>query len=64
MRNFRPNLLLFYLLLPLVFFLLHFSYGLGTLIGLIFFWNKWSDSELKDTNFDIQKFNSKKIIVK
>ncbi len=30
-------------LLPLVFTILHLSYGLGFLAGLIKFWNRWSD---------------------
>jgi glycosyltransferase involved in cell wall biosynthesis len=29
--------------LPLIFLILHLSYGLGFLIGLITFWNRWSD---------------------
>ncbi len=32
------------LLLPLVFAILHFSYGLGFLAGLVRFWNRWGDS--------------------
>jgi glycosyltransferase involved in cell wall biosynthesis len=31
------------LLLPLVFSILHISYGLGFLIGLVKFWNRWGD---------------------
>jgi hypothetical protein len=30
-------------LLPLVFPILHLSYGLGFLIGLVKFWNRWAD---------------------
>jgi succinoglycan biosynthesis protein ExoA len=29
--------------LPFVFFLLHISYGLGFLVGLVKFWNRWRD---------------------
>jgi len=29
--------------LPLIFAILHLSYGLGFLVGLIKFWNRWSD---------------------
>jgi GT2 family glycosyltransferase len=31
------------LLLPLVFMILHVSYGLGFLIGMVKFWNRWED---------------------
>ena len=31
------------LLLPPIFAILHFSYGLGFLVGLIAFWNRWAD---------------------
>jgi ABC-type uncharacterized transport system permease subunit len=29
--------------LPFIFAILHFSYGLGFLSGLIHFWNRWND---------------------
>ncbi len=29
--------------LPIIFFILHFSYGLGFLAGLFKFWNRWGD---------------------
>ena len=45
-----------YLLLPLIFFILHFSYGLGFIIGLIIFINKWFDKELKDKHFKKGQF--------
>jgi len=45
-----------YLLLPLIFFILHFSYGLGFLTGLIIFINKWFDKELKDKHFKKGQF--------
>jgi GT2 family glycosyltransferase len=32
-------------LLPLVFVILHLSYGLGFLAGLIRFWNRWGDKQ-------------------
>jgi succinoglycan biosynthesis protein ExoA len=32
-------------LLPLVFAILHISYGLGFLVGLVKFWNRWSDKK-------------------
>jgi len=31
------------LILPLIFAILHLSYGLGFLIGLVKFWNRWGD---------------------
>lgn len=34
--------------LPMTYFALHFSYGLGTLIGFLFYWNKWKDKKLKN----------------
>jgi succinoglycan biosynthesis protein ExoA len=39
------------LLLPVVFFILHFSYGLGFLIGLGKFWNRWGDKKGKVPDF-------------
>jgi len=43
-------------LLPLTFFILHFSYGLGFLLGLVYFWNKWNDTGLKDYHFNHEQF--------
>ena len=43
-------------LLPLTFFILHFSYGLGSLLGLVYFWNKWNDTGLKDYHFNHEQF--------
>jgi glycosyltransferase involved in cell wall biosynthesis len=40
------------LLLPLVFAILHLSYGLGFLAGLVKFWNRWNDREGKVPRFD------------
>lgn len=34
-------------LLPIVFAILHFSYGLGFLVGLFRFWNRWRDKKGK-----------------
>jgi GT2 family glycosyltransferase len=31
--------------LPLVFFILHVGYGLGFLVGLVKFWNRWNDKQ-------------------
>ena len=38
------------------FFILHFSYGLGFLLGLVYFWNKWNDTGLKDYHFNHEQF--------
>ena len=50
------------LLLPITYFIMHFSYGLGSLLGLFYFMNKWSDKAVKDDNFNIKNFsdNAKK----
>ena len=45
-------------LLPLTFFILHFSYGLGFLLGLVYFWNKWNDIEIKDFHFNCEQFSA------
>ena len=37
----------FFPLLPLTYAILHLSYGLGFLAGLVRFWNRWSDKEGK-----------------
>ncbi len=44
------------LILPITFFILHFSYGLGFLMGLVYFVNKWSDVKIKDYHFKKSKF--------
>ncbi len=43
-------------LLPLTFFILHFSYGLGFILGSIYYWNKWTDRDVKDSHFDKESF--------
>ena len=43
-------------LLPIVYFVMHFSYGVGSLIGLIYFINKWKDNSVKDNHFNIADF--------
>ena len=40
-----------FVVLPLVYFILHFSYGLGSVLGLIYFWDKWNDIGLKDNKY-------------
>jgi succinoglycan biosynthesis protein ExoA len=43
-------------LVPVAFAVIHFSYGLGFLIGLISFWNRWGDSgeRLGSGNFPLE----------
>jgi len=44
------------LLIPFIFFTLHFSYGLGFLVGNVRFIFKWGDNVLRDTTFNKIKF--------
>ena len=48
-KKYRLN---FIFSLPVIFFVLHFSYGLGFLVGLIKFRTKWLDREVKDFHFN------------
>ena len=43
-------------LISLAFWTLHLGYGLGFIWGLIRFFNKWNDTELKDFNFNRERF--------
>ena len=43
-------------LISLAFWTLHLGYGLGFIWGLIRFFNKWNDTELKDFNFNREQF--------
>ena len=43
-------------LITLAFWTLHFGYGLGFIWGLIRFFKKWNDTELKDFNFNREQF--------
>lgn len=43
------------LFLPLIFPILHISYGLGFLIGLIKFWNRWRDKTGQVPTFILEK---------
>ena len=45
-----------FFMLPITFFVLHFSYGFGFLTGLFKFWDKWKDTDLKDSLFDRDSF--------
>lgn len=51
-----PKKMISFLLLPWTFFILHISYGLGFILGNIYFWNKWSDFEVKDSFFNKNRF--------
>ena len=44
------------ILLPIIYFIMHFSYGLGFLVGLVFFANKWRASGVMDNSFKKEKF--------
>ena len=44
------------LLLPVTFFILHFSYGLGFIFGFFYFLKKWNDRGVIDTHFDRETF--------
>ena len=45
------------ILLPITYITMHLAYGIGTIIGLIYFINTWTDSSLNDTHFDRENFN-------
>ena len=46
-------------LLPIIYFIMHFSYGLGFLAGLVFFANKWRASRVMDNSFKKENFSLK-----
>jgi succinoglycan biosynthesis protein ExoA len=41
--------------LPVVYAILHLSYGLGFLVGLVRFWNRWGDTAGRAPRFDAQQ---------
>jgi succinoglycan biosynthesis protein ExoA len=45
------------ILLAITYFILHFSYGIGFLSGMIYFFNKWNDTNLIDSHFNRDTFN-------
>ena len=51
-----PSNFISVMMLPITFFILHISYGLGFLLGLVYFWDKWGDIKIKDDHFDIEIF--------
>ena len=52
-----PKNILSIFLLPITFFILHFSYGIGFLSGIIYFFNKWNDTNLINSYFNRDNFN-------
>ena len=46
------------ILLPIIYFIMHFSYGLGFLFGFFYFINRWGDDTIKDNHFDRKLFKS------
>tara|TARA_B110000014_G_scaffold214941_1_gene168376 strand:- start:105 stop:434 length:330 start_codon:yes stop_codon:yes gene_type:complete len=47
-----PFNLLSVMMLPVTFFILHVSYGLGFVMGFIYFLHKWGDIKIKDNHFN------------
>ena len=39
------------IMLPIIYFVLHFSYGLGTLTGIAYFYNKWNSTAVSDSHY-------------
>ena len=50
------------LLLPLIYFILHLSYGMGFVFGLAYFRKKWKDIKIINNNFNVQQFKSVQIL--
>ena len=46
-----------FLLLPLIYFSMHVAYGVGFIIGVLYFINKWGKNPLADNHFDNQIFD-------
>jgi len=59
-----PSNLISVMMLPVTFFILHISYGLGFLLGLVYFWDKWGDFKIKDNHFDRELFTKNSNIIK
>ena len=59
-----PFNLLSVMMLPLTFYILHISYGLGFLLGLVYFWDKWGDIKIKEDHFDRERFTKNRDIIK
>ena len=52
----RKKNLFFIPILQLSYFVIHSSYGLGFILGLIYFINKWNKRDTKDSNFNKLNF--------
>jgi len=59
-----PSNFISVMILPIIFFILHISYGLGFLLGIIYFLNKWGDIKIKDGHFDREQFKKNANIIK
>ena len=58
-----PSNFISVMMLPITFFILHISYGLGFLLGLIYFWDKWGDFKIKDNHFDREQFTKNSSVI-
>ena len=59
-----PSNFISVMMLPITFFILHISYGLGFLLGFIYFLHKWGDIKIKDNHFDRELFTKNSNIIK
>lgn len=55
--NFKIKNLFSVLPLSFIYFAMHFSYGFGSLLGLLFFIKKWGSNKTFDINFDKNLFS-------
>ena len=53
----KPKHILSVLMLPLTFFILHISYGIGFLCGSFYFLDKWGDIHVKSPSFNRKIFS-------
>ena len=51
-----PSNFISVMILPVTFIILHISYGLGFILGLIYFWDKRNNTGLKDPHFNHEQF--------
>jgi len=58
-----PSNFISVMMLPVTIFILHISYGLGFLLGIIYFLNKWRDIKIKDGHFDREQFTENSSIL-
>jgi len=52
----NPSNFLSLLLLPFVYITMHFAYGVGSLLGIFYFINKWGYGETQDRHFKRENF--------